>query len=207
MSAAQRGAGPLQRWIESYRTGHTPWDSGITPPEVIEYWLAAAVQPGGRALDLGCGTGTNVRFLATLGLTVVGVDFVKDALEIASARLQDAPPALRQQIALVTGDVSALPLVGGNFDYILDIGCFHMLHPHDRPSYVAGVLANLASGGHYHLYGFDRSAELADDAERWFRGFTDTEVVDLFAPELSPVEIRRARPDRAPCRWYLFQRL
>jgi len=147
-----------------------------------------------------------VRFLATLGLRVVGVDFVSDALDIAKVRLQDSPPEVRLRSMLITGDVSALPFAGGNFHYILDIGCFHMLHPDERPNYVAGVLANLGPGGYYHLYGFDRSEELAGDPLRWFRGFAATEIVDRFAPELTPIEIRRARPDRAPCRWYLLQR-
>ena len=38
----------------------------------------------GRALDLGCGTGTNAIWLAQHGWTAVGVDF--SALAIESAR-------------------------------------------------------------------------------------------------------------------------
>jgi len=38
---------------ERYASGETPWDSGITPPEIIEFLEMA---PAGSALDLGCGT-------------------------------------------------------------------------------------------------------------------------------------------------------
>src|SRR5689334_21905005 len=34
-----------------------PWDSGISPPELLEF---IQTHPAGKAIDLGCGTGTNV---------------------------------------------------------------------------------------------------------------------------------------------------
>ena len=39
-----------------YWRGQTPWDTNITPPEVEDFVKTASP---GRALDLGCGTGTN----------------------------------------------------------------------------------------------------------------------------------------------------
>jgi hypothetical protein len=44
--------------------GKPPWDTGIPPPELMEF---IAHHPPGRALDLGCGTGTNVITLARHG--------------------------------------------------------------------------------------------------------------------------------------------
>ena len=59
-------------WNLVYRFGKTPWDTGITPPELRAVVESGQVPPG-RALDLGCGTGTNVIYLARHGLEVVGV--------------------------------------------------------------------------------------------------------------------------------------
>ncbi len=56
------------RWETHYATGNTPWDTQITPPEVQSFWTSGRLAPQGLALDIGCGPGTNVRYLAELGL-------------------------------------------------------------------------------------------------------------------------------------------
>ena len=55
----------------AYRSGRNQWDTGVTPPGVVEE--VSAMGPG-RALDLGCGTGTNVLWLARRGWIATGVD-------------------------------------------------------------------------------------------------------------------------------------
>jgi len=71
---------------ERYANGNMPWDSGITPPEIQEI-LASA--PPGRALDLGCGTGTVMRDLLRAGWQADGVDFVPRAIALAEANHVD----------------------------------------------------------------------------------------------------------------------
>lgn len=191
---------------EHYRSGATPWDTQITPPEVTEFWDSGRLARRGVALDLGCGPATNVRFLARLGLTAIGVDYVVAALRLGKARTFSESLETRQRIHLLAGDVTCLPFIGLDAVYVLDVGCFHGLPLENRPAYVRGVVNNLGPDGYYHLYAFDRVAELADDPERWFRGMEENEVAERFAPYLEVVEIQRARPDRYPCRWYLLQR-
>ncbi|GIV79653.1 MAG: hypothetical protein KatS3mg050_4047 [Litorilinea sp.] len=82
-------------WEERYRQGPRPWDTGITPPEVVAFWQEHGPGNGGLALDLGCGTGTNVAFLARQGLRVLGFDYSGRALNMALQRIrrsQAAPP-------------------------------------------------------------------------------------------------------------------
>src|SRR5437868_10639165 len=69
-----------------YRLGLTPWDSGIPPPELIEVIEGARHLPTGRALDLGCGTGTTTIYMATNGWQAIGVDFVPAAIRAARAK-------------------------------------------------------------------------------------------------------------------------
>ena len=204
MSLSQRS-----RFEEHYQSGNTPWDTHQTPPEVQRFWMSHRLPRRGLALDLGCGPGTNVLYLARLGLHAVGVDYVIQPLVTAQARLSAyvaaGEPALSERCRFLLGDVASLPFAHLDANYILDVGCLHGLPPDARPGYVNGVIANLTPGGFYHLYAFDRLPPPEDDPER-IRGMDETEVADAFAPHLRVVSIERARPDRHPCRWYLLQR-
>ena len=126
-----------------------PWDSGITPPELYEF---IASHPAGRALDLGCGTGTNVISLAQNGWQVTGVDFIPKAIRIAKRKAKQA----RVNADLRVGDVTDLIGVKGPFDLALDIGCFHGVE--NRAAYLDELDRLLAPGGHWLLYGFFKPA-------------------------------------------------
>ena len=63
-----------------------PWDSGISPPELLNF---ISKHPAGRAIDLGCGTGTNVITLAQNGWQVVGIDFAQRAIQIAKRKIKN----------------------------------------------------------------------------------------------------------------------
>lgn len=122
-----------------------PWDTGITPPE-----LEAFIQthPPGRALDLGCGTGTNVLSLAAAGWQVTGVDFSWRAVRLAERRLR----AARQQADIRLGDVTDLDDLSPCFDLILDIGCFHQLDTSGRERYRRQIDRLLAACGTLLMY-------------------------------------------------------
>ena len=197
-------------WEQRYTEGVLPWDSGITPPEVEDFWAAdhipAAERTGAIALDMGCGTGTNVAFLAARGLSVVGVELAGNGLTIAQQRLAKKHPSLLPRIHLIQGSVTQLPLINLGARYVLDIGCFHAIPPSLRVNYAACVITNLAPGGFYHLYAFDWMANRATDPNKSPRGMRANEVATLFASALDVVEIIRATPNPHPCRWYLLQK-
>src|SRR5512139_2762941 len=78
--------GFFRRWLFNlWYFQRPPWDSGISPPELMEFIRSS--QPG-RALDLGCGTGTNIISLAKNGWQVTGVDFASHAISIARRKAQ-----------------------------------------------------------------------------------------------------------------------
>lgn len=76
----------------AYRFRRPRWDTDEPRPELKELLEG---RPAGRALDLGCGTGTDARYLAEQGWTVVGMDFVPQAIETAKARVLNAGSPVR----------------------------------------------------------------------------------------------------------------
>ena len=194
-----------RRWDQRYNTGEQPWDTQITPPEVVEFWASGRLPADGVALDLGCGPGTNVRYLARRGLHAIGVEIAAPALLRARIRLQTEEPQLIERATFVCSDVCLLPFTGINASYILDVGCLHSLPPALRPYYAAGVMSNLAPGGFYQLYAFD-APTAAGVAASDPTGLAPGEVSRLFSPALAVVEEVIAKPERRSCRWYLLQR-
>lgn len=124
-----------------------PWDTGITPPEVVAF---VSAHPAGNALDLGCGTGTNVVYLAQHGWRATGVDFVGWAIRQARQKARRAGV----NASFFREDVTRLRGITGPFELILDIGCFHGLSPERRPVYIKNICRLLHSHGTYLLYAF-----------------------------------------------------
>lgn len=134
-------------FIKSYLFGDLPWDTGITPPEVFGFLKTN--QPG-RALDLGCGTGTNVITLAEHGWQAEGIDYVPRAVRAAKRKAQKR--GVENRVQFRVGDVLAPESFRGEYDLILDIGCFHNISTQNDDRYLLNVYSHLAVGGSLLLY-------------------------------------------------------
>ena len=128
---------------------HPPWDHGIVPPELLE--LISTHSPG-RALDLGCGTGTSSLALARAGWRVTGVDFIPHAIRKSRRKAASAGLSVDFRVANVT----RLPaqVLNQPRDLVLDIGCFHGLTSGERTRYLENLIRLLAPGGNWLIYGF-----------------------------------------------------
>jgi cyclopropane fatty-acyl-phospholipid synthase-like methyltransferase len=105
--------------------------------------------PAGRALDLGCGTGTNCITLARAGWQAVGVDLIHKAIRKAREKAKAAGVA----VDFHQDSVTRLRGVSGPFDLILDIGCYHGLAPAERSIYQRNAFTLLSPGGSLLLFG------------------------------------------------------
>lgn len=170
-----------------------PWDTGISPPELVEFLSST---PPGRALDLGCGTGTNVITIARFGWQVVGVDFARRAVHLARGKIRKAGV----QADLKVEDVTRLKGIAGPFDLILDIGCFHNLSMERKPAYISNLERLLTPSGTYLLYAFFKAA--GDSGP----GLLEEDVQKLCAHlALTSRQDGFNRGDR-PSAWFRFKR-
>jgi len=181
----------------AYRTGRTPWDTGVTPPELIDLIEGSDALPAGRALDLGCGTGTNVVYLADHGWDTTGVEADRRAVDAAERRLLSVSDG-----RVFRGDVTRLDALpaDGPFDLVLDIGCFHSIAPGRRDAYAHGVATRTATGATLFVFAFARRPGLVPV------GVTTREMRDRFAPWFEPVgRIAGTQPPGAA--WYRLRRV
>ena len=105
---ARRGIDGL-RWYQLvyrviYRLGLIVWRRAAPPAELVTLIEGPNALPVGRALDLGCGTGTDTIYLAAHHWDVTGVDMVPKALAIARRNATAAGVAPH----FVEGDVTRL---------------------------------------------------------------------------------------------------
>ncbi|MGD9128850.1 MAG: class I SAM-dependent methyltransferase [Planctomycetia bacterium] len=177
-----------------YWRGRTPWDTRVTPPEVVAF--ATDAEPG-RALDLGCGTGTNAVYLAQRGWTVTAIDFSPIAIRTARRRAAAARPAIDFRI----GSVADLSSVSGPYDLALDIGCLFSLARDDRGRYADGLKRLLPPGARYMLYAWLPQTR---NGKRW--GITEEAVEALLGADFHRDRIAYGKDGPGPSAWYWFTR-
>lgn len=131
-------------WNESYATGDLPWDTGVPDEQLVTAVERGVVAPG-RALEVGCGTGTNALWLAQRGFDVVAVDVAPLAIEAARKK---APHGARCEFVVL--DFLADTPPRAPYDFVFDRGCFHILDEHEaRARFAARVAALLAPDGQW----------------------------------------------------------
>ncbi len=173
-----------------YIIGNTPWDTGVSPPELIAY---LEENPPGRALDLGCGTGTNAITMHSYGWDVIGVDSsyfaIRRALEktIVHARAVD----FRRL------DVSKLRGIDGYFELILDIGCFHSLSPKARSHYAQRLSQLIHPAGTYLLYTW-----LSDPGGPGDLAPSEVEIEQTFSPIFQQISREIGTERERTSAWY-----
>jgi SAM-dependent methyltransferase len=130
-----KGMRLLENWDSRYRgNSRPPWDKGFPSSH-----LKAALENGrfkpGRAVVLGCGTGTNAILLAQKGFDVTAIDVAPTALNLAEQKAKTAGVKVRWLLA----DVLAPPADLKPFDFIFDRGCYHGVRRGNARGYVEAV--------------------------------------------------------------------
>lgn len=102
---------------------------------------------GSAVLDLGCGAGSNVLYLARSGFEAHGVDLSPTAVSAARDRAREAALAIDVRV----GDALSLPYPRARFGGAVDNGCFHTLPVRRRADYAREVARVVRPGGSFVL--------------------------------------------------------
>jgi methyl halide transferase len=174
---------PHPDWNESYVTDDAPWDTGMPNHRLVEFVRSGVVAPG-RALEVGCGTGTNALWLAKQGFDVLGIDVASFAIEKARKKAAGMESTCRfERVDFLNDDVP-----GGPFGFVFDLGCFHVFDAvEDRERFARRVAAVLARDGRWlSIIGSTEGPERDSGPPR--RSARD--IIDAVEPALEILELR-----------------
>lgn len=197
----------LRRFLFHYwYFGQPPWDTGVSPPELLNFLQnhkrstpqSGRVDKPGRAIDIGCGTGTNMITLVRAGWNVLGVDFAPRAIRLAGQKVTEAGV----QAELLVKDATKLQGINGPFDLAFDPGCFHGIPSEGRAEYLEQLHRILAPGGFWLMYGFLKPDV---DQSRTGLGKWDIEQTLTFLSLIWRRDGVDSKGNRSSA-WFLFQK-
>ena len=147
----------------------------------------AAIEPGHRVLDLGCGTGTLAIELKREepGAELVGLDADPEMLDQARAKAEREGVELE----LTEGFSNELPYEDASFDRVLSTLFFHHLDPGPKRETAREIARVLRPGGQLHVADLGPPSDpvmwVAFLGLRLFDGFSNTE--DNYRGELPAI--------------------
>ncbi|MFB0537153.1 MAG: class I SAM-dependent methyltransferase [Anaerolineae bacterium] len=175
-------------WNLAY-LGQAPWDIGGPRPELVRLVESGELEPC-RTIDLGCGIGENVIYLAQQGFDASGVDISPRSIAKARRKAQ----AVGVSPTFLVGDVTDLAGVERPFDLLVDNGCLHSLFGSAaREGYVQTLLRLTRPGSRYWLRCFVRRGRFGSggtvapgEVERRFSQQFDIESLGALLPGAPP---------------------
>ena len=150
-------------WEESFAEQIARQAYNTAPAEAVirtvSYYLRDRAEqgvtaPGMHFLEMGCGAGPNLLWLAQKGITVSGVDVAPTALRLARETLEHHGHAAHIG-QLLEASVSTVPLADASFDGIVESCVFQHLGRADRDAAFREVARLLKPGGVFVGYMLD----------------------------------------------------
>ncbi|MDH6114168.1 SAM-dependent methyltransferase [Kitasatospora sp. MAP12-15] len=175
-----------------YRLGIVPWDLAGVPAPLADLVEGAAPLPPAQAVDLGCGTGRQARYLAEHGWSVTAIDYTPEA--IAAARHEDPRGRVVWRVADVTEPHTVDPdgRLASATSLLLDNGCLHGVPARRRPGWAATVNTLAAPGALLLVRAAPRRRRSIGP-----RGINADEVATLLADRWRPITAPKST-------WYCY---
>jgi len=138
-------------WDEAYRTGEYKkhWDYSAPSQEIATCAALGMFPRKGVILDIGCGSGSDAVFLATLGYHVKALDISPTALGLVKKKADRAGV----KVETVHGSALKMPLDAASVDFALDRGMLHNLSDDEGKAYARELARVLKPGAGFLLRG------------------------------------------------------
>lgn len=105
--------------------------------EILRRVAATAVPDHGLVLDVGCGTGDNLRYIMRPGLELHGIEYAENSARIARE-------TLGAKATIEIASATAIPYPDGHFDFAM---CIEVLEHIDDDNAVVGEIARVLKPG------------------------------------------------------------
>ncbi len=156
----------------AFSLGFTEWKLKETPVEIFE---TVKGMKKGHAMDLGCDEVEHAVALVKKRWQVIGVDFVRAAIE--NAKIAAKKSGVAKKTIFLVGDVARLEkLKLLEYDFAFDIGCFHLLDEGDQETYITGISHVLKRNAVLLLYAFSPRKQSGREV-----GFYPAELEEKFS--------------------------
>lgn len=134
------------RFINHYKKGFMPWAHSKPDFNLVEMVNQWPIKPC-RALEVGCGTGTDSIWLSKNGFDMTAFDVSPIAIEMAKKKAEKSKADCHFKVF----DFLNNSLNNSYFDFVFDRGYFHSYNSATVRKKVAGKIAKQLNQGGYWL--------------------------------------------------------
>lgn len=175
---------PLRNWEKLYQeqaVESMPWFNSELDSD-IEKSLTKLNLTTGNVLDVGTGPGTQAIVLAQRGFQVTATDISETAIKKAAARGERKGLNINwKQDDILNSNLE------GEFDLIIDRGCFHVFSPESRQDYVNVAYSLLKPEKFLFLKCFSS----LEPREGGPHKFTPEEIREIFSGKLEVISVEQ----------------
>jgi len=145
----------------------------------------------GSVLDIGCGGGRNSVYFAQQGFDVTGIDYTKSAIRLSKLLANEKNVDVDFKVFDIIKDDP------GEFDIVIDFGCFHHLVPEQRKKYLEHLHFRKA----YFLFCFSVNStkvkginpteekNFIEEDSHYTHFFTAKELKEIFGDDIELTEV------------------
>jgi 2-polyprenyl-3-methyl-5-hydroxy-6-metoxy-1,4-benzoquinol methylase len=171
-----------------------PWNLE-TPPDLFKKIVDTHLDKTSEIIELGCGAGNYVIYLAKKGFDITGVDISSKAVDIANNSATENGVSCNFFVCDVLNDMTELT---DNYDFVYDWELLHHIFPEDREKYINNVYRLLKPEGLYFSVSFSELSPQFGGKEKYRKTplntvlyfSSESEILELVKPFFKVLELK-----------------